>query len=138
MSTCIEHNYKSVKRGGYGITSHRGKTCQAHRRAYVIANGLELADIEGLVIRHKCDNPRCINPDHLEPGTVKDNVRDMIERGRSRLEPQPGERNGRARLTLVQVEEIRRLLPTTTQTALARQYGVSVSTIHAIKTGRRW
>ena len=39
---------------------------------------------DGLVARHKCDNPGCINPEHIEPGTQKDNVRDGVVRGNMR------------------------------------------------------
>jgi len=53
---------------------------KVHRRIYEISSGL---DIAGLVVRHKCDNPRCINPEHLSHGTQSDNVSDRDSRGRT-------------------------------------------------------
>ena len=57
----------------------RNKTVKAHRWIYRLLHG-EIPD--GLVIRHKCDNPRCVNPRHLEIGTLSDNTRDAIVRRR--------------------------------------------------------
>lgn len=65
---------------GYGSFHLKGKSCTAHRLAYILTVG-EIAD--GLHIRHKCDNPICCNPAHLETGTHADNMRDMAERGRA-------------------------------------------------------
>ncbi|HCA7769786.1 TPA: HNH endonuclease [Pseudomonas aeruginosa] len=66
---------------GYGtINSGCGKSPQkAHRISYEMAHG-PIPD--GLVVRHKCDNPGCVNPSHLEVGTQKDNSADMVDRGR--------------------------------------------------------
>jgi hypothetical protein len=66
---------------GYGKISNgkRGVQAKAHRVAYEIAVGLPPGD---LVVRHKCDNPPCVNPSHLEAGTQADNVHDMVSRGR--------------------------------------------------------
>lgn len=71
----------SRTRGGYGHASREGKSVRAHRVAYQLAKGLIPA---GLVVRHKCDNPPCCNPAHLELGTHKQNKDDSIQRGRSR------------------------------------------------------
>jgi len=84
---------------------------------------------EGLVVRHRCDNPRCVNPAHLELGTQADNVRDREERGR-RIAPR-GAAHGRARLTVEQVVAIRE--SGATHLALAAQYGVSVSAIGKVR-----
>lgn len=66
-------------RNGYGYISIGGRTVGAHRAAYELAHGTVPA---GLVIRHHCDNPPCINPNHLTPGTRADNSHDMRIRGR--------------------------------------------------------
>lgn len=69
-------------RKGYGlITGDKRETLQAHRVAYAF-----LADSipDGLIVRHKCDNPGCCNPSHLEVGTQADNIMDMMVRERSK------------------------------------------------------
>lgn len=72
--------------GGYGYvwrTTDDGLFTRAHRFAWYLTNGV-IPD--GLVVRHKCDNPSCCNPAHLETGTVADNNKDCKSRGRlSRL-----------------------------------------------------
>lgn len=63
----------------YGLFFYRGKHLNAHRVVWMLFNG---PIPEGLVVRHKCDNPPCVNPNHLELGTHKDNTKDMLERRR--------------------------------------------------------
>ncbi len=89
----------------------------------------------GFVVRHTCDNKSCVNPHHLLAGTRLDNARDAVERGRYRR----GSRNGRAKLTESQVEEIRRgWAAGETQVAMARRFGVSRSAIQFILNGQNW
>ncbi len=92
------------------------------------------------MIRHRCDNPSCINHEHLEVGSQLDNVRDMLERGRANKAK--GETNGRAKLTAEQVAEIRNsYVPRKYghgSHALAKKYGVSKPTIRAILNGEAW
>lgn len=65
---------------GYGQIRVGGRQEHAHRYAYRRTHG----DIpEGLVVRHKCDTPLCVNADHLEVGTQRENMGDMIARGRA-------------------------------------------------------
>ncbi len=68
---------------GYGITLVGGVSMLAHRVAYVLKVG---AIEPGLIVRHRCDNPRCCNPDHLETGTYADNAAD---KRRSPRDPRP-------------------------------------------------
>ena len=65
---------------GYGRVRVAGKRVMAHRAAYAQARGLPLDAIAGRVIRHKCDNPSCVNPEHLEEGTHQDNMDDKVAR----------------------------------------------------------
>lgn len=65
---------------GYPMVKFNGSVWRAHRLSWSIFNSSPIPS--GLVIRHKCDNPGCVNPDHLEIGTQKDNNIDKILRGR--------------------------------------------------------
>lgn len=72
---------------GYGSLSiysnDRRHRVLAHRLSVVIATG---ADIDGRVVMHTCDNPPCVNPDHLRVGTQADNMRDALSKGRLDLD----------------------------------------------------
>ena len=67
---------------GYGLTKTEDrKTIGSHRMAYLLTYG-EIPD--GLLVLHKCDNPPCVNPEHLFLGTHQDNRDDMLKKGRNR------------------------------------------------------
>lgn len=117
---------------GYGLLSIGRRNFRAHRLAYEAARG-PIPD--GMLVRHKCDNPPCINPDHLEVGYEVDNSRDKVERGRSLR----GSANPGARLNEEQVREIRsQLADGVPSVALARNYEVGQTTISRIKLGTHW
>ena len=78
-SGCHVVDYSPSRTFGYCATKVNGEQVYVHRLAYAATYGGIPA---GLIIRHRCDNPRCINPVHLEPGTHRDNTQDMIKRGR--------------------------------------------------------
>ncbi|WP_221638168.1 HNH endonuclease [Cyanobium sp. BSA11S] len=119
-------------RDGYGQFWYSGKNLKAPRVAWVLANGQTLAC--ELVIRHKCDNPSCCNPWHLEYGMGGDNVRDRDERGRTH-KPK-GELHSQSVLTEVDVRAI--LASEEPQAALAVRYGVHEQHISNIRCGRAW
>lgn len=76
---CTSHR---KDRHGYSRIRIKGRDTGAHRYAFILSNG----PIEpSIVVRHKCDNPACINPSHLIPGTQKDNCRDKMIRNRNPL-----------------------------------------------------
>lgn len=75
-SGCHEWN-AALHRDGYGKFYFRGKDVASHRASYILNVG-EVP--EGLMVLHKCDNRKCVNPNHLYIGTAKQNVKDMHER----------------------------------------------------------
>jgi hypothetical protein len=125
---------------GYGQVRRDGKTVLAHRVAYVEAKGLTLADIKGVVIRHRCDTPLCINAEHLETGSQKQNVHDTIERGRASPPPlKKGSEVGTSKLTEHAVIEIRRRLACGEfQRAIAKDFGITQSRVSQIALRKAW
>jgi len=90
----------------------------------------------GECVLHRCDNPPCVNPLHLFPGTQADNVADMHAKGRARKRGLPGESHHQAKLTGADVAAIR--ASTEPQRVLARRFGVGQSQVWRIKHGRSW
>ena len=106
---------------------------------YLESNNLHQDDIVGLCVRHKCDNARCINPDHLEIGTWGDNNRDRAQRGRS-AKTVPS----RQKLNSVQVAEIKRRYTKVKPynkpnpngvSALAKEFNVDTNVIYKVVRG---
>lgn len=120
---------------GYGWVRWKGRSIHAHRASWDAAYGEVPA---GMHVLHRCDNRLCIRPDHLFLGTNLDNVNDMMSKGRQAAK----ERHPAARLTMAQVEEIRRRYtfrhPSDGGTALAAEFGVSKSHVSGIIHNRFW
>lgn len=120
--------------GLYGVFHpEHGKTVRAHRYALELSLGRKLAGRE--MACHRCDNPPCCNPIHLFAATHAENMRDMVEKGRS----QRGAVHVEAVLTDEQVLAIRHLgAAGERQADIAAQYGVGISLISMILRGNRW
>lgn len=66
---------------GYGMFRDGDKMRTAHRVSYELANNIQIP--HNMCVCHTCDNPKCVNPQHLWLGTVKDNINDMFKKGRA-------------------------------------------------------
>lgn len=126
-------------RDGYGRLQVAGKARKAHRVAYEVHVGPVPGD---LCVCHKCDVRLCVNPEHLFLGTNTENVADMVRKGRAPhvKNPMPGERNGRAVLTLAQAQAARDLVLNRghTRASAARRFGVGETAICRIVNGQAW
>lgn len=113
---------------GYGRFGVDNKTVQAHRFMFeLVYSRIPFSEID---VCHRCDNKKCVRPDHLFLGTRKDNMRDCSEKKRNRF----GESHPSARLSAAQVVEIREQYASgnTSQAELGRRYGVDSSNISRI------
>ena len=111
---------------GYGRFGTVKVTHYAHRVSYEWYKG----PITNKVVRHKCDNPKCVKPDHLEIGTYKDNSCDMVERGRH---------IGGRKIKPIDVVAIRwdRFYGKSVD-LLCSEYGLSPQQISSIARGKFW
>ena len=132
------HVWTGPFRSGYPITSYKikgvSKKVLVHRLSYAATNEVDPAQ---MLVCHHCDNPACINPEHLFLGTFEDNMRDAANKGRFN---QKGEHNGNSRITDDHVREIVSMLPYLRVDSIARREGenVSVHMIRGIKSGLTW
>ena len=146
--------YKAIGKKGYGVIiigsrlDKSRKTLYAHRLSWQLHSGKPIPD--GLLVLHKCDNRRCVNPDHLFLGTAKDNTQDMHNKDRAAMkkgvipinfvEQVERVKAGKfSKLTILQVKEIKNLLASGINYKLiANQYNVSYSCISDIKRKATW
>jgi hypothetical protein len=149
-----------LNRDRYGVYLVEGKRTLAHRYSYTYHKGEIPA---GLMVRHMCDEPSCVNPDHLLVGTALENARDKVERNRfsnrywarehpekkswgdlngARTHPERrprGNTHGQSKLTEDDIKEIIILRGFDfTQVELAKMYGVRDPAISRILNGERW
>lgn len=120
------------ERRGYGYITFRRRNFRVHRVVLEQKLGRPLA--EGMYALHTCDNPPCVNTEHLYEGDQKRNLSDAKERGR--LNPPRGERHPHAKLTAVQVEAIRR--DPRSSRAIAEDYPIGKTQVAAIRRGQKW
>jgi predicted DNA-binding protein (UPF0251 family) len=122
-------------RQGYGYAWNGKKVIYAHRMSWTIAKG-EIPN--GLWVLHKCDNPQCVNPNHLFLGDGKDNAADCVSKGRKRVSI--GEEHWKAKLSKGDVFKIQSLYKTTDKTMeqIAKRFKVSLQCVQRIIHGRAW
>lgn len=117
---------------GYGRTYKNTRRIYAHRLSYELFCG-PITDAD--TVCHRCDNPICVNPDHLFVGTRGDNNRDSVAKGRNAR----GERNNSAKLTEDQVRAIRTAKARGALSKdLADTYHVHKNMIHYICSRKNW
>jgi hypothetical protein len=114
---------------GYGMITIKGVVRYAHRMAYEEYRGPITG---GMFVCHRCDNPSCVNPDHLFLGTNNENVADMVAKQRQAK----GERVQSSKLTEDKVAIIRS--STKLQRELAQEFGVSQSLISMVRSRQLW
>ena len=125
-------NWGGATTRGYGIIDWQGFDSYVHRAAYSVWIG-PIPD--NMLVRHKCDNRKCINPKHLEVGTHLDNMQDMRDRRRSQI----GERNTQSKLTEESVITMRKLYGAgTSQSTLGKMFGVSQTVAGKAVRGITW
>lgn len=126
----------SKKQYNYGIFWNGKKRVLASRWSWEYHNQACIA--KGVYCLHKCDNPACVNPTHLYLGTQKNNMQDMVARGRkpSRV----GERNGRSKLTENQVKNIRSLYCSGkySKVDLGKMFKITAEQIGHIVNNKQW
>lgn len=129
MSDCIEWQ-GCTDNFGYGLKRVGSKVWRIHRLAYTLEHG-EIP--KRLVVRHKCDNPKCYNVEHLELGTRGDNDKDRDTRGRTAR----GSQASSAKLTPEQVKEIRSITGKT-QREIGAMFGLDHTSIGKILRGKTY
>lgn len=128
----------------YGLFTFDGHSYKAHRCMWKLAHG-EPGEMRVL---HHCDNPICVRPDHLFLGTLADNARDAVSKGRHRgvknlgdkkAQAKPGEQHHNAKLTEQQVLDARRRHAAgESALAMCEEFGVNPRTLSRAIKGATW
>lgn len=128
---------KYKDKDGYGVTSIQSYPIQAHRLSYEIKSGSKIP--KGMVVRHRCDNTSCVNPEHLKIGTHKQNRLDCIKRKRNNPRKAKGTDNSNCKLTEDQVIDIFiRTHAGELHKNIAKEYNVGKNVPSQIKRGVSW
>lgn len=126
----------AISKNGYGSFKLNRVALTTSRVAWEAATGVSAG--KNMVL-HKCDNRPCCNPSHLYLGDVRQNSRDMVERGRGRNGVVIGSSNPRAKLNEADIVRIRGMIADgQLNTVIAAKFGVSHQMISKIRQGHFW
>jgi hypothetical protein len=128
-------NWLGSLRAGYGrisLGSKKDGVVSSHRFSWELHNKKSIPD--GMVVMHSCDNPKCVNPNHLNIGSHKDNTQDMIAKGRKVVVAPLGNENGKAIINAEIVKAIRQ--SNLSHAELGRQFNISSNCVRGVRTGR--
>lgn len=136
-TNCVEwdksRNLKKGDRLDYGQVRVGDKMKKAHRVAWEKAFGKIPS---GMLVLHRCDNPPCVNPEHLYLGTHQDNALDRERKGRGR--DSSGNANGRASIPEQTAIRLKMVSGVLSASACARVLGISVNQVCLIMNGKAW
>ena len=131
-SGCLVWVGSTSPQTGYGFFVLSGRVHSAHRASFLLFKG---PIPEGMQVMHSCDVRACVNPDHLSLGTHRDNMADMVRKGRQCR----GVRVKQSKLTPEKVREIRRRHAAgEPQNSLAREFGVSAASLNDVVHHKTW
>jgi len=116
-------------KNGYGTFYPRGERWKAHRYSWFIHNG---SIPDGLMVCHHCDMPACVNPNHLFLGTNKNNLQDMVDKGRGPT----GAKNPSAKLSEIDINPIRN--DSRPYPEIAKDYDITAQNVCYIKQRKTW
>lgn len=122
-----------ISNHGYGVSSYRSKSILVHRLSWILFKGLMSSDLD---VCHHCDNPKCINPDHLFLGTAKDNIIDCFNKKRK---SHKGEKHPNSKISendVIKIFELRKI--GWTHQKLADMFKITQGTISNILHRRLW
>ena len=119
----------------YGYIRDGKRTRSVHKVSWELHFG-EITN--GLFVLHKCDNPLCVNPDHLFLGTQLDNMQDMKKKSRGRGRAPIGVNNGQSKLSVADVCQIRHLASNNTHDSIAQMFGISRRNVGMIVNRVTW